>query len=166
VYVQARPTGAGVDGGHEGGPLWVEVAGCSSVHQHGVVVVVVVVVVGRRSWVTGQVCGGVRVVVMEGSSVVQVGRVGEAGGHAHAHRSAVRAEVTRDAWQTSPFAFFFVFLLYMTEGLHVVPLPIHAHIHPHSTHRPGRSDPHVLLPVQHETAHGLAFGTVRRSLAH
>lgn len=29
-----------------------------------------------------------------------------------------------------------------------------------------RSDPHVLLPVQHEAAHGLALWTVRCSLAH
>lgn len=135
VDVQALSASAGVAaGGQQGGPLgghvqvvrwwwWVEVGGCSRVHQHGSVM-------GRWGGVSGQVGGsrvGVVVVVVrvQGRSVVEVGGghlvvrvvrrrrrvvVGEGGCHAHAHRSAVWAQVTWDAWQTSPFAF----LLYMT----------------------------------------------------
>lgn len=91
----------------------VEVGGCSRVHQHGSVV-------GRRGRVSAQVGGVLGVVRVQGRSVVEVGRVrrghlvvgvvvGEGGCHAHAHGSAVWAQVTREAWQTSPFAF----LLYM-----------------------------------------------------
>lgn len=38
---------------------------------------------------------------------------------------------------TSPFFFAFCFTRWR---LHVVPLPIHAHIHPHSTHRPWKEE--------------------------
>lgn len=118
--------------------------------------VVVVVVVGMVKWGSVMHVGGV------GGHLVMVG-AGERRRHAHAHRSAVRAELPRHAWQTSPFSLRFAL---HDGGLHVVPLPIHAHIHPHSTHRPSRSDSHVLLTVQHEAAHWLALWTVRCSLAH
>lgn len=127
VDVQALSSSVAV-GGQQRGPLgghvqvvrwWVEVGGSSGVHQHGSVM-------GRRGRVSGQVVVVVvRVVVrVQRGSVVEVGRVGrghlvvrvvvgEGGCHAHAHGSAVRAQVTRDAWQTSPFAF----LLYMTGAV-------------------------------------------------
>lgn len=130
VDVQALSSSVAV-GGQQGGPLcghvqvvqgWMEVGGPSGVHQHGSVM-------GRwRGRVSGQVVVVVWVVRVQRGSMVEVGRVGrghlvvvvvvrvvvgEGGCHAHAHGSAVRAQVTRDAWQTSPFAF----LLYMTGAV-------------------------------------------------
>lgn len=161
--VQALSSSTGVNGSEQGGSLcrhghsWVRRG--SSMHQHGVVGVVmrVVGVVGQVRVERGSVSelGGV------GGHLMRVGVSGW--GHAHAHRTALRYVLPWQAWQTSPFFFAFCFTRWR---LHVVPLPIHAHIHPHSTHRPSWSDPHVLLTIQHEAAHRLALWTVRCSLAH
>lgn len=157
--VQALSSSSGVDGREQRGSLrrhaHSRVRRGSSVHQHGVVGVV----------------GVVREVRVERGAVTELGvvrghrvRAGVRGrGHAHAHRTTLRYVFPWHAWQTSPFFFAFCFTRWR---LHVVPLPIHAHIHPHSTHRPSWSDPHVLLTVQHEAAHWLALWTVRCSLAH
>lgn len=163
--VQALSSSTGVNGSEQRGSLCghghSRVRRGSSVHQHGVVRVVVSVVdvgmVGEERverWSVTEL-GGV------GSHLV---RVGESGwGHAHAHRTALRYVLPWHAWQTSPF---FSAFCVTRWRLHVVPLPIHAHIHPHSTHRPSWSDPHVLLTIQYKAAHWLALWTVRCSLAH
>lgn len=159
--VQALSSNTGVNGSQQGGSLcrhghsWVR--GGSSVHQHGWVRVVGVMVSGQVGVERGSVSelGGVRGHLMR--------RRVSGRGHAHAHRTALRYVLPWHAWQTSPFFFAFCFTRWR---LHVVPLPIHAHIHPHSTHRPSWPDPHVLLTIQHEAAHWLALRTVRCSLAH
>lgn len=46
-----------------------------------------------------------------------------------------------------------------------MPLPLHAHIHAHSTHRSWRSDAHVLLTVHYKTSHWLSIRVIRCPLA-